>query len=377
MVNRFTDIFRSRKVIEQHIAVFGESGSGKTMLVSSFYGWHQEASFKQKHSYSLIASDTTQSHTLLSRYLNMKEGNLPAQTTFKSQSYQFSLKVKGLKESAGSLVWHDYPGEWWTEDIADSQENGRKTEAFRSLLQSDVALFLCDGYSLKNEGGRYLRKLFLNFRVELERQLEQVRKDRQKLNLFPRVWIICLSKADLFPDKDVYWFRDQIVASASDDIRQLRELFEENLPEGSFQSIGRDFLLLSSAEIDPETGNIINPDHHIGLDLIPPISIILPIQRALTWLKVKERGQATVHRILESFRLLTFNWLKYFPIVGGVFNLANDETKSLSEKLKELENRSRERGDSVQAIIAVFRANLETSNTPQENSKQIYLSTDL
>lgn len=374
VVNKF---FRPRKVIEQHIAVFGESGSGKTTLVSSFYGWHQEASFKQKHSYSLIASDTTQSNTLLSWYLKMREGNLPGQTAFQSKSYQFNLKVKGLKESAGSLVWHDYPGEWWTEEITDNQQKIRKTEAFRFLLQSDVALFLCDGYRLKNEGGKYLRKLFLNFRDELERQLDQVRKDGQKLDLFPRVWIICLSKADLFPDKDVYWFRDQVVSSASDDIKQLRELFEENLPEGSFQSIGRDFLLLSSAEIEPETGKVINPDHHIGLDLIPPISIVLPIQRALAWLKIKERGQAAVHKIVESFRLLTFNWLKYFPIAGGVFSLVNDETKSLAEKLKELENRSRERGDSVQAIIAVFSANLEASNTTQKNSKQIYLSTEL
>ena len=101
VVNKFTDIFRPRKVIEQHIAVFGESGSGKTMLVSSFYGWHQEASFKQKHSYSLIASDTTQSHTLLSWYLKMREGNLPSQTAFQSKSYQFNL---GYQLKAGHLM---------------------------------------------------------------------------------------------------------------------------------------------------------------------------------------------------------------------------------------------------------------------------------
>ena len=31
--------------LEQHIAVFGESGSGKTVLLSSFYGATQEPQF--------------------------------------------------------------------------------------------------------------------------------------------------------------------------------------------------------------------------------------------------------------------------------------------------------------------------------------------
>lgn len=30
------------RVLEQHVAVFGESGSGKTVLVSSFHGATQE-----------------------------------------------------------------------------------------------------------------------------------------------------------------------------------------------------------------------------------------------------------------------------------------------------------------------------------------------
>ena len=37
-------------VLEQHIAVFGESGSGKTVLVSSFYGATQEPEFLELES---------------------------------------------------------------------------------------------------------------------------------------------------------------------------------------------------------------------------------------------------------------------------------------------------------------------------------------
>ena len=35
----------SPRVLDQHIAVFGQSGSGKTVLVSSFYGAMQEPEF--------------------------------------------------------------------------------------------------------------------------------------------------------------------------------------------------------------------------------------------------------------------------------------------------------------------------------------------
>jgi predicted ATPase len=43
---------RSQKALEQHIAVFGEGGSGKTVLISSFYGATQEPQFLQEHAAS-------------------------------------------------------------------------------------------------------------------------------------------------------------------------------------------------------------------------------------------------------------------------------------------------------------------------------------
>jgi GTPase SAR1 family protein len=46
------------KVLEQHIAVFGESGSGKTVLVSSFYGAMQEPQFLQSSLFDVTADDT-------------------------------------------------------------------------------------------------------------------------------------------------------------------------------------------------------------------------------------------------------------------------------------------------------------------------------
>jgi predicted ATPase len=44
--------------LEQHIAVFGESGSGKTVLVSSFYGAMQEPHFLKSSLFDVTADDT-------------------------------------------------------------------------------------------------------------------------------------------------------------------------------------------------------------------------------------------------------------------------------------------------------------------------------
>lgn len=361
-------IFRPRRVIEQHIAVFGESGSGKTTLLSTFYGWHQEPFFRKTAGYSLLADDTSQGQRLSNQYLKMKESLLPPQTKYEHQAFKFNITVRGLDRSAGSIVWHDYPGEWWEETRKDV-EGKMKVEAFRTLLKSDIAFFLCDAQILKNEGSTYLKRLFRTFRTELERQKAAIISDDQPLQLFPRVWVICLSKADLMPDKDVYWFRDEVHRSAMDELEELRAEFKEILAGDDYQSIGEDFLMLSSAKFDPGTGKIVNSEKNIGIDLIPPISIILPVQRALIWAKVGKTSQAAIYRGAEIFRSLTTNWLKYLPLVGNVFMLVDDTAKSITDKLKELESSARQKGDSVTAVVAAFRGKLE-----DEQTRKVYFS---
>lgn len=48
---------------EQHIAVFGESGSGKTVLLSSFFGPMQEGPYSNEL-WDLVADDTGQGNRL-------------------------------------------------------------------------------------------------------------------------------------------------------------------------------------------------------------------------------------------------------------------------------------------------------------------------
>lgn len=53
-----------KRALEQHIAVFGESGSGKTVMISSFYGAKQESQFLKDSLYRVVADETGQGNRL-------------------------------------------------------------------------------------------------------------------------------------------------------------------------------------------------------------------------------------------------------------------------------------------------------------------------
>ena len=63
----------SPRIREQHIALFGESGSGKTVLASSFYGPSQEKA-SSNDLWDLVADDTGQGNRLLQNYLEHERG---------------------------------------------------------------------------------------------------------------------------------------------------------------------------------------------------------------------------------------------------------------------------------------------------------------
>src|SRR6185503_17619382 len=142
------------RVLEQHIAVFGESGSGKTVLVSSFYGAMQEPEFLKSSLFDVTADDAGQGHRLHANYLGMKDSaRRPESTRFSSTPYAFSVRLrdKTAKENrsrpfdAMRLVWHDYPGEWFEQDVSWPEEAQRRLAMLEALVGSDVAILLVDG----------------------------------------------------------------------------------------------------------------------------------------------------------------------------------------------------------------------------------------
>ncbi len=111
-----------RNELEQQIAVFGESGSGKTVLLSSFYGASQEPKYLRESLFHVVANDIGQGSRLYKNYLGMRNSaTLPETTRFNATSYSFAIKMRDAETNKSKskpfdalrLVWHDYPGEWF------------------------------------------------------------------------------------------------------------------------------------------------------------------------------------------------------------------------------------------------------------------------
>ena len=286
------------KIREQHIAVFGESGSGKTVLASSFYGPTQEKSFSNGL-WDLVADDTGLGNRLYQNYVGMRDyATAPVPTRFAATTYFFSVKLKGDGTPKAKkrpfdilrLAWHDYPGEWFEESPSSEEEANRRIDTFRSLVRSDVALVLVDGQKLldhKGEEERYLKSLLTNLRQGLLRLKEDLLAGDDGLAEFPRIWVIALSKADLFPDWDVHTFRDLVIWKATDHIEHLRATLRDFVVTPEALSMGEDFMLLSSAKFELSADGAepveIDVTKRAGVDLILPVASLLPLEHLVQW----------------------------------------------------------------------------------------------
>lgn len=357
-----------RSAFEQHVAVFGESGSGKTTLISVFYGHQQAVAFSKSAGYSLLATDTTQGQKLLQMYHRIGEDLLPPQTRYKQDVFSFGIRPHGLKKDAGRIFWHDYPGEWWSE-TRDGEEDEQKKKSFKTLLCSDLALLLVDGQRLLDNQENYIPRLFKSFRDELSRQRDSLTSGDKLLESFPKVWIICLSKADLFPGKDAEWFRNEIIKVASDELEALQDVIKSMVKNPESIALGKEYLLLSSAKFDSETGNVKDPKTTIGIDLISPLAIMSPLRHAKKWAQIESSGKKTLVRSVEIIRCTTTSLLRWLPFIGNVFHVLDDELKGGIEKLHQVHEKAVKKGDILLAILASFEMRLN-----QPKTETVYLN---
>lgn len=376
------------RVREQHVAVFGESGSGKTVLVSSFYGPTQQGSYKNDL-WDLVADDTGQGSRLNRNFVGMRDhATAPLPTKLNSTTYYFSVKLKGDTATASKdrtfdtlrLAWHDYPGEWFEETPSSAAEESRRVDTFRSLMRSDVAVFLVDGRKLLDHRGeeeRYLSALFTNFRQGLLRIKDDLQTDDEPIVEFPRIWIIALSKADLLPELDVHAFRDMITWKALGDVERLRSTIAELVDTPEALSVGDDFLLLSSAkfELAPDRDNAaesIDVTRQMGVDLILPIATALPLERRVQWTdrmniprKVLESladGAETIAAGLVAGGFLT-KVVKKVPRVGKLSTAASPAlvaaARLAGDALKDANEQARANRDVLAATLTQFKLDLE------------------
>jgi hypothetical protein len=382
------------KVREQHIAVFGESGSGKTVLVSSFYGPTQEGSYSNDL-WNLVADDTGQGNRLLQNYLGMRDqAKVPAHTVFEATTYSFSVKLKGGDVAAKKrpfdvlrMVWHDYPGEWWEVSPSGEAEANRRVDTFRSLLRSDVALLLVDGQKLldyKGEEERYLKSLLANFRQGILRLQDELLAGENRLVEFPRIWILALSKADLLPEWDVNSFRDLLILKAHEDIEALRATLRDLVDTPEALSLGEDFMLLSSAKFELAATDHepveIDVTQRVGLDLILPVASLLPLERRVQWSERMEIPRRVLDTLADGADVLAAALIggkligldkalaKLLPKVGpfsskAVLPVLAAAAKATGDQLKQVNALAREKHDYLTATLTQFKMDLDQGVT--------------
>ena len=380
------------RVREQHIAVFGESGSGKTVLVSSFYGPTQEGSYANDL-WDLVALQTGQGHRLYQNYLGMRDSaTTPLPTRFANTTYEFSVKLKSSEADEEKkrpfdelrLAWHDYPGDWFEEDPSSVEERNRRTDTFISLLRSDVALLLVDGQKLLDYTGeeeRYLKALLGNFRQNLMRLKDDLLAENGPLIEFPRIWILALSKADLLPTWDINTFRDLVILKAADDLDRLRSAIADLINTPEALSIGEDFMLLSSAkfELTPDDMEPIAIDvkKRIGLDLILPIASLLPLERRVLWEERMTIPRQVVDSLADGADEIaaaltgdTFTNIeklvkkfakteKQAEFLAKVLPALAAAIKVAGPKLKEMNEQARAHNQHLRAMLTQFKLDLE------------------
>ena len=382
------------RIREQHIAVFGESGSGKTVLASSFYGPSQEKSFANEL-WDLVADDTGLGNRLYKNYVGMRDhATAPAATRFAGTTYYFSVKIKGAGKAKAKkrpfdilrLAWHDYPGEWFEESPSSDEEANRRVDTFRSLLRSDVALLLVDGQKMldyQGEEERYIKSLLTNFRQGLLQLTDDLLAGEGRLEEFPRIWIIALSKADLFPDWDVHAFRDLVIWKADEHIEHLRETLQEFVVAPEALSLGEDFMLLSSAKFElasADQGPVeIDVSKRVGVDLILPVASLLPLERRVQWhekmkipMKVLDTmadGADTLANVIIGGRDFGIKKIvakvpKIGPIASGaVLPLLAEAVRVAGSQLKEINENARQNHDYLTATLTQFKLDLDRGET--------------
>jgi hypothetical protein len=380
------------RVREQHIAVFGEAGSGKTVLVSSFYGPTQEGSYVNDL-WDLVALQTGQGHRLYQNYLGMRDSaTAPMPTRFANTTYEFSVKLKSGDDDEAKkrpfdelrLAWHDYPGEWFQEDPSSAEERNRRTDTFISLLRSDVALLLVDGQKLLDYSGeeeRYLKALLGNFRQNLMRLKDDLLVKDGPLIEFPRIWILALSKADLFPDWDVNTFRDLVILKAADDLGRLRATIAELINTPEALSIGEDFMLLSSAKFELKSDAMepveIDLTKRIGLDLILPIASLLPLERRVLWEERMTIPRKVVDSLADGADVIAaaLTGAKFASVEKLLKKVAKSDKRAefvakalpalaaaikvAGPKLKEMNQQARAQHNHLRAMLTQFKLDLE------------------
>ena len=333
------------------VAVFGKSGTGKTVLLASFFGYHQDDAIEEANGYSLSVSGLQEGNELLSIYHNIQEkGFLNSPGSRRYRKYIFKLGIPKTRRKA-LLEWHDYPGGWLENTPRDREEAEERQRAFARLINCHVAFLLIDGLELSNYDGPKAK--YIGYTIDqFKHAFRNIYDGPARPVLLPKIWVLCVSKSDLLPGYSCNDFHEDINQIRSK-LRSLRSTLKAaaQAPDIKF-SLGEHFLLLSSAHID-KAGNVVDPNQKAGIDLITPLGLRLPLM-------YKYRYQTLIDNIvaLGTIPATAMVWLSTdIAGAGTVFGVALKAALTLGAA--QLTRKAREAKERKKSVEAVFLTMLE------------------
>lgn len=356
------------------LAFFGQSGSGKTSLVSSYFGYQQRHAFEQKHGYRLSAVDTREGNLLLRNYYGMQDGAFPVPTVARSSHFHFDLRVSKLSRPALRLEWIDYPGGWWGHEPADEEERQRQRACIKSLLTAQVGFLIVDGAQFQKDGLSYLRELLRDFTGEVKRWQRVISAESGLHQTVIEEWVIALTKADQFPlDYTAEKFCREVITGAVEELNELGKALH-----GEPRSFGTRYMLLSAAQA--EQGNrqrVQTVDKTIGLELIAPAALLLPLSRLakqrqeynprsdLPWW---QRIFITAAEVVSGGDLQKRVGPRYSPLVALIQligTLTNIDAQKKADALLQKKAQAVQEGDALKATAIVMKEQLTSKSAQQ------------
>ncbi|KYF74643.1 hypothetical protein BE17_53400 [Sorangium cellulosum] len=341
--------------LDLHVAVFGASGAGKTVLLAAFYRAQTQPSFQEEYAYKIQAVNKAQGNQLLGRFYRLEEGKFPEGST-RFDEIEFDFFPRDLPEAAVRVHWYDYPGRWWEDDPVDAEEREAMRQGLLKLGMSQVGILLADGAKYRSEGTGYIRWLFEHFADECDRLRRTSAAAGDEVS-FPREWILALSKADLFPpDYAARDFEREVCRDADDQLAKLCSVLRAE------HAFGHRFMLLSSvaAPVNAHAHAQVDPRTSLGVRTLAPAILVSTVEGAVREAQATRKEKSAKETFFQGLRdLVQFvdsvdDFLpKRYQIVSKILRFVSikDFASTRVDRLKKVREDALRRGDTFKAVL--------------------------
>ncbi|MDO8329854.1 MAG: hypothetical protein Q7T36_05215 [Fluviicoccus sp.] len=359
------------------VAFLGGRGSGKTTLMASYLGHMASSRWQKEHQYYLSAPDPSDSKRLNALFQGLVGGQFPEATIKQAKAFRFHMHVQDCDGVPLEIQWLDYPGEWWEREPMDAKERKLRDESLRNMVHSQVCFLVIDGAELRRNGEKYLRAHLAHMTNEISnllREADSRRRRKKGHQLRDVVWVMALSKADLFDNNlSASDFSDFVNRYAHDQLDTLRQRLEE----AGRPSFGMNYLLFSSVL---GTGQkILDINKTIGLDLIAPLAMRSLLEKELQHFErsglLKRIFAGSADRgALQALFGVARQWLAKWPdrptreLADLMFARVETWMSGRAEELQKELDSQRHQGNSLKAADALLKLALGK----QENRRFYY-----